>query len=263
MYIEKIKIGNFGKLHDKEYDLSRGVNIIEGKNESGKTTIGEFIKFIFYGLSNKIDYNTDLSERKRHISWKSNDAAGSIVINTGEKRYRIERSLFPHGVTYRDEFTVVDLASNSEVMGINNPGEFFFGIPEDVFTHTVYIRQADGAYFNGESIGQAVENIFYSADESVNTEKALKKLDDARMLLKHKKNTGRGLLDRLEKEKEELSLRLEKAREDNIVLLKKEEALRDNKNAALKNKADIQTYSDIIRKKELHSIIEKFDSIKA
>ncbi len=263
MYIENIKIGNFGKLQDREYDLSRGVNIIEGKNESGKTTIGEFIKFVFYGLSNKIDYTTDMSERKRHISWKSNDASGSIVINTGEKRYRIERSLLPHGSTYRDEVTVVDLANNSEVTGIKNPGEFFFGIPEEVFTHTVYVRQADGAYFNGESIGQAVENIFYSADESVNTEKALKKLDDARILLKHKKNTGRGLLDRLEKEKEDLSLRLEKAREDNSALLKKEEALRDNKIAALKNKNDIQTFSEIIRKKELYTVIEKFENVKA
>ncbi len=263
MYIENIKIGNFGKLQNKEYDLSCGVNIIEGKNESGKTTIGEFIKFVFYGLSNKIDYTTDLSERKRHISWKSNDASGSIVINTGEKRYRIERSLLPHGATYRDEFTVVDLANNSEVVGIKNPGEFFFGIPEEVFTHTVYVRQADGAYFNGESIGQAVENIFYSADESVNTEKALKKLDDARILLKHKKNTGRGLLDRLEKEKEELAIRLERAREDNAALLKKEEALRDNKNAALKNKADIQSFSDIIRKKELQTVIDKFEIVRA
>ena len=48
MFIEKIKIGNFGKLSCREFDLTSGVNILEGRNESGKTTFGEFIKFVFY-----------------------------------------------------------------------------------------------------------------------------------------------------------------------------------------------------------------------
>ena len=60
----------------------------------------------------------------------------------------------------------------------------------------------------------------------------------------------------------ELLGELEKAREDNVALLKKEEALRDNKSAALKNKADMLMYSDIIRKKELYSIVEKFENVK-
>ena len=225
MYIENIKIGSFGKLSGREFVLKEGVNVIEGNNESGKTTLSEFIKFIFYGLSNK-GSEKELSERKRHISWNTNQAYGSLVLNTKNGRYRIERSIIPHGQSYKDEVTVVDLSTNA-ILPIKNVGEHFLGIPEDVFTRTVYIRQADGAYFNGESIGQAVENIFYSADESVNTDKALKKLDEARTPLRHKKNTGRGILVQLEQERDALSMRLDEARAANEQILLTESSLRN------------------------------------
>ncbi len=261
MYIENIKIGNFGKLSCKEIELSSGVNIIEGRNEAGKTTLGEFIKFVFYGLSNK-SIDGEMSERKRHISWSTNNASGSIVLNTEKGKFRIERSIVPHGAGYKDTVTVVDLSNNSVVEGIKNPGEYFFSIPEEVFTRTVYIRQADGAYFNGDTIGQAVENIFYSADESVNTDKALKKLDDARVSIKHKKNTGRGLIDQLEKEKDELTIRLEDARNANELILQTENSLRVTTQSLEKNKSECEKMSKQLRVSDIMQLLSKFDEKK-
>lgn len=261
MYIENIKIGNFGKLSHCEIDLRSGVNIIEGRNESGKTTLGEFIKFVFYGLSNK-SVDGAMSERNRYLSWKANEVSGSIVLNTENGRFRIERSMSPYGNGFKDNVTVVDLSSNSVVSGIKIPGEYFFGIPEEVFTHTVYIRQADGAYFKGESIGQAVENIFYSADESVNTTKALKKLDDARVQIKHKKNTGRGLLDLYEKERDELSAALIEARSVNEQIIQNESSLRNTVASIEKNKKDCETMSSLMKKAELYEVLCRFEEKK-
>ncbi|MGN1082941.1 MAG: ATP-binding protein, partial [Candidatus Avispirillum sp.] len=51
MYIKKIHIDSFGPLRDKELELCDGLNIIEGENESGKSTVAMFIKFMLYGLS--------------------------------------------------------------------------------------------------------------------------------------------------------------------------------------------------------------------
>lgn len=258
MYIETIKIGSFGKLSRKEIELTDGMNVIEGNNESGKTTLCEFIKFVFYGLSNR---STDgkMSERKRHVSWKTNDISGSIVLNTSKGKFRIERSMIPHGTEYKDSVTVVDLSNNSIMSGIKNPGEHFFGIPEEVFVRTVYIRQADGAYFNGESIGRAVENIFYSADESVNTDRALKKIDEARLGIKHKKNTGRGMLDRLEAERDELTFRLEEARTVNERILQIESSINLSEQAVEKNRRDAEKCSDQLRKAELYSLLKRID----
>ena len=53
MIIKQIHIDAFGKLSDTDISLTDGLNIIEGKNESGKSTLGAFIKFIFYGLDSK------------------------------------------------------------------------------------------------------------------------------------------------------------------------------------------------------------------
>ncbi len=261
MYIENIKIGSFGKLSNREIELFSGVNVIEGNNESGKTTLSEFIKFVFYGLSNK-NSDGEMSERKRHISWKTNDVSGSIVINTEKGRFRIERSMVPHSAGYKDNITVVDLSNNAVITGIKNPGEYFFGIPEEVFTKTVYVRQAEGAYFNGESIGQAVENIFYSADESVNTDKALKKLDEARVGIKHKKNTGRGQLVQLEQERDSLVSRLAEARIANEQILQTESSLRHSLQSIEKNKKDCEKMSRQLRKIEVFNLLKKFDERK-
>lgn len=261
MYIEKIKIGSFGKLSDREFDLSEGINVLEGKNESGKSTLCEFIKFVFYGLSNK-NVNGGMSERKRYISWKNNRVSGSIVICDGQKRYRIERAMTAHGSGYKDEITVVDLSSNTVVDGIKNPGEHFFGIPEEVFAHTVYVRQSEGARFNGGDIGRAVENIFYSADENVNTEKALKKLDEARVLIKHKKNTGRGMLEECEREREDLTVRLSRARNASAEIVTAETSLKKNTDAMKKHKADGEALEKTIRKAQLSKVLAEFEKCK-
>ncbi len=257
MYIENIKIGNFGKLSNREFDLTCGVNILEGRNESGKSTLCEFIKFVFYGLSNK-SLGGEMSERKRHISWKTNDVSGSIVLNCGANRYRIERSMISHGNSYKDELTVVELETGAVLAGIKNPGEHFFGVPEEVFTRTVYIRQNEGAYFNGGDIGQAVENIFYSADESVNTDKALKKLDEARVMIRHKKNTGRGMLDILERERDELIEKLVESRQVNENIIQNETSLGFAVSAVEKNKKDSEKMAAQMRKTELHYLLSKF-----
>ena len=51
MKIEKIKINSFGKLENKEYNLSENINLIYGKNEAGKSTLLKFIQNTFYGTS--------------------------------------------------------------------------------------------------------------------------------------------------------------------------------------------------------------------
>ena len=50
MVILQLKIMQFGKLKDREISLRPGMNVITGDNESGKSTIGMFIKAMIYGL---------------------------------------------------------------------------------------------------------------------------------------------------------------------------------------------------------------------
>ena len=51
MKIENIKINAYGNLKNKDIELNK-FNIIYGKNESGKSTLLNYIKNSFYGISN-------------------------------------------------------------------------------------------------------------------------------------------------------------------------------------------------------------------
>ncbi len=51
MKIKNMKINSYGILKEKEINLEKSLNIIYGKNESGKSTLLNYIKNIFYGMS--------------------------------------------------------------------------------------------------------------------------------------------------------------------------------------------------------------------
>lgn len=48
MKIKNIKINSYGNLENKNIELSDNINLIYGKNESGKSTLLKFITNIFY-----------------------------------------------------------------------------------------------------------------------------------------------------------------------------------------------------------------------
>ena len=90
MYIKHLKIDSFGTLRDREIELSDGLNIIEGANESGKSALAMFIKFMLYGLSGKAT-GGELSERRRYVNWDTGCAAGTMTVSGAEGEFRIER----------------------------------------------------------------------------------------------------------------------------------------------------------------------------
>ena len=51
MIFKELGILNFGKFEDKIIKLDSGINLICGDNESGKSTVVNFIDGIFYGFS--------------------------------------------------------------------------------------------------------------------------------------------------------------------------------------------------------------------
>ncbi len=76
MEIENIKINSYGNLKDKELELNK-FNIIYGKNESGKSTLLNYIKNSFYGIS-KNKNGKDMSDYDKYLPWGENDFSGRL-----------------------------------------------------------------------------------------------------------------------------------------------------------------------------------------
>ena len=46
MKIQQLHITEFASFKDRSFDLSGGMTLIEGRNESGKSTLAAFIRFM-------------------------------------------------------------------------------------------------------------------------------------------------------------------------------------------------------------------------
>lgn len=208
MIITKLQIDSFEGLYRKSIELSDGVNIISGKNESGKSAICDFIRFMLYGICSR-------SEAARFPSLGTGKAAGSMTVRIGSdelkdpipRTVRIEREFIPK-VT--DKVRITDAVSGAEILKGAVPGEYFLGISAEVFSSTAYVSQLGGREVSGRDIGESVEKVLFSADESIDTSRAVERLDSARIKLMHKNEKG-GLIPELRSERDALKLRMEKA----------------------------------------------------
>ena len=198
MTFESLYIKSFGKLNGKRINFSDGVNIIEGANESGKSTICAFIQFMFYGLPART------ADKLRYISWETSLASGSLVMKEKGIRYRIEREVICSTTEdgkymFREKCAIYNAETNMICFKSQSPGEVFFGVSSSVFESTAYIRQTANSQLETTSLGEEAENILFSGNERLNTNQALAKLDSARAFLLHKNKKGGKIFDLEEK----------------------------------------------------------------
>ena len=86
MHIKKLHVNNFGKLKNKDIELNKGINIIYGKNESGKSTLLDFIISAFYGID-KTKAGKEISNFDKYLPWDEGEFSGKICyeLDNGEK----------------------------------------------------------------------------------------------------------------------------------------------------------------------------------
>ena len=266
MYIKHLKIEAFGVLRDREVELSDGLNIIEGANESGKSALAMFIKFMLYGLSGK-STGGELSERRRYVNWETGTAAGSMTVCGEDGEYRIERhlsaSLADDGVrqreTVRETVRIIDTALGTPVHRGEIPGEVIFRVPEAIFMNTVFVRQIDGARPSGESILTSIENLLFTANENVSTKKAMDRLDAARKQILHK-NGGGGELHARKEERSSVAANLRVAQEQIRALLNEENELTESQAKCETLREKIRHQKLVCEYGEINLLRRRFDT---
>lgn len=90
MILKRIFINNFGGLRDKNIELSSGVNVIYGMNETEKNIVFIFIKNMFFGIaSSPIGKNGFYA--KKNDGEEAEKYGGTIWFQAGGKNYRLTR----------------------------------------------------------------------------------------------------------------------------------------------------------------------------
>ena len=192
MRIDKVEIDGFGKLNNCSFDFSSGLNLIYGKNESGKSTLCEFILAMFYGLPNKSRQSSDdLASRIKYKPWNKDSFGGRVYFtDDAGKKMVIERSF---KLTKRGDKAVLrDANTWEELTDAENIGEKCFGLTREGFLKTLFVKSfgADNLKSDDGEIMSRLSNLETSGDESVSYSKIVNAMEKEIFSLKTK--TGRG-----------------------------------------------------------------------
>ncbi|MCD6527338.1 MAG: AAA family ATPase [Desulfuromonas sp.] len=84
MILRSLKLKNFGRFSDKNYDFRRGMNLVIGPNEAGKSTMMASIPAILFGMRDK----------KRYLPWgRSQCCDAALLFESQNGNVRIERDI--------------------------------------------------------------------------------------------------------------------------------------------------------------------------
>ncbi|MBE6688628.1 MAG: hypothetical protein E7588_05055 [Ruminococcaceae bacterium] len=185
----KIHIIRFGGITEQVYSFEDGVNIIYGENRSGKTTLCEFIRFMYYAFENRdpedyYPYGTD-----------NHSVCGSMTVKYGTKILEIFREKNEHGET----LAITDVEKNLPVTLESSPGEYFLGISSALYDKSLYCPQdMAGLTSSGELANYENELIkAYSGQEDFSG--IVQNLQDAKKSLENPEKSGKADILRAER----------------------------------------------------------------
>ncbi len=264
MIIEKIDIKSFGKLRDTSLEFSDTVNVIEGENEAGKSTIAAFIRYMLFGFDG-LDSDDRLSERRKRINWTTGLAEGSMTVRVKDKRYLITRSTVPTSsqtgrTAYKEDCSIIDMETGATAFGKLPAGEVFFGVSRELYENTAFVGRVGDSSIDEESVKAAIENILFSGSEKINNQRAIGRITDKMESLIHKGGGG-GVIYDLVKRRDELESRMESTDEDNKQILVKETELFGIKRERLEAEDKLNKLYDLDGCYKNVMLIQTFDKL--
>ncbi len=168
MYINRLHLRAFGKFIHKKIYFGNKFNIVFGENETGKSTLHNFIELMMYG------FEEDTAKFNKYKPWNSPLYKGTVEIGEEEK-YLIARDFLLGTVQVfkrtneTDEFPIDD---------INVPGEHFFNINRVSFYNTVSISQLGNKTEKelADELKNKIINLSNTKDEEISIDRIMQSL---------------------------------------------------------------------------------------
>ncbi len=255
MKITKLNIIEFGCLKNIELSFDDGMNVLSGENESGKSTVMLFIRFMLYGLPKRSSKNYD---RERCLSFDGHRAAGSMTLIHGKKTYKIERSAV--GTSKISETLAVFCLDTGEQFA-KTPQELFLGVPGEVFESSCSVGQMRAADISHAQAADAIENLIVSADESIDVKKVLDKLDKVRKEYKLNRKEG-GSLYKTQSEISELTAKKREATERHVRFNEQKARLERKEKDLASTQAELAESESALERIRAAQTLERFERLE-
>ena len=261
MEILNLKVNNFGKLSNKEIELKKGINIIYGENESGKSTLLKFIMGMYYGLS-KNKNKKFISDYEKYMPWNGGEFSGKITYKLdNNQKYEVFREFKKKNPNIFNE----NLEDISKEFNIDkNLGNRFFydqtKVDEELFLSTIVSLQEEVKLDEKEQniLVQKMSNLASTGEDNISFQKIMNNLNKRQMeeigtarSQDRPINTVMKRMEEIENEKEYLSnftnkqYEIEEKNQELEVQIKEQE----NKLELLKNLKQVQEKKELQKEK--------------
>lgn len=94
MKIQEISIDGFGKFHKYHTYFADGIQVIYGKNETGKTTLRQFMIAMLFGLEKGRGLAARNDDYTRYMPIQGGKYGGTMVLDQKGETWRIQRNFF-------------------------------------------------------------------------------------------------------------------------------------------------------------------------
>ena len=180
MTLNELTIRGFGKFHDRTFTFSDGINILYGKNESGKSTLHSFLRAMLFGMERARGRAAKTDFFAHFEPWFGDGAYGGTLKFTEDGHvYRLERNFSKNPL----DLSITDETEGKEVP---EPGEFLSkllgNLSVTAFDNTVSIGQLKSSTDAGlvNELKNYIANMNTSGNMSLNITKACAYLKDQR-----------------------------------------------------------------------------------
>lgn len=215
MIINRLILKNFGKFQGKEIELKEGINILFGKNESGKSTIHVFLQSMLFGMKRGRGKASKTDIYSRYMPWENgNWYEGSMVFTCGERTFRLER-----GFGKFAKAPILVCKTDGEMLSVEH-GDLDMllgGITENVYENTVSVGQAKSRTEEGllKEIRDYLSEFQGTGDFRFHPEQAVEILKKRRKELEQKEREALAEKEKQERESA-LKIHLEEEEIENI-----------------------------------------------
>ena len=180
MKINKLQINSFGNIENKEIELSNNINIIKGKNESGKSKLLKFIVDMLYGIS-KNKRGKEFSDYDRYKPWSGEEFSGKILYELDDNsKYEVFRDFNKKNPKIYNE--AAEDISKEFTIDKTYGNQFFYeqtNVDEQTFLNTFASCQTEVKLEKQEqnTLVQKLANLAGTGDDNVSYKKAMEKIN--------------------------------------------------------------------------------------